>query len=1133
MVQPVGSNSSYNPFLNVPGLTDAEQSALDTLLNDLISSSDQNAIQPLTINELYASTVSTLQDLIEALKAADLQGQKNLIISNIDQSNTVIDELSNVASLILTGSQDMTTLGTDAQNVDTQASDVETARDNYNSAVQAYESYPDNSTYQQNLLNARDNLNAAIDSYNTKVATYNDEISTINAARASANADDLATTNGIVPLNPIPDGDKITFTIPPSTLVPTINDNPSQINFAFTDFQNSTLPTAISRLDANASNYNDYVQALTNLESARQALDNQVTSMNSAAAASGFDVSTDYPPLATTYNTLVSDYNTALATAQSERDTYNADVPSGSQFNWDLPTESTIPSTVSSYTPLDQVIDPTQFYENYGASDLTANYDGAYNNFISARDALNNEITAMNQAAQQSGFDVSTDYPPLASTYNQLVDQYNSALASLRTARDDYNAKVPTEAQLSWTISDQSTIPDTTTSYTPLTAITADPPQAIWEAAFQTLANNYNNAVTAYQSAKDTLNSVINSVNSTYQSSGFNIGTDYNNLADTYNAALTDYNNAVDNLLSARDAWNTLATSNTITTGIYAPPITFDIQTKSPLPVPAPSYTVSNTTIYVAPPPLSNLTFQPIYNANVYQFFSTVQLTSLTQLSNGLVSSTINFYQLLLSDIKPDLLSLIFLSRGQVASEIYEPISNNASVASSLSLGSGLSSVVLGLSNPNVEKVLSQVNFAETLRSFINDLKLKNPQGIQLALQHIFRQTGANAILASTQFALLFAFDLLKTQSPESFPINLASYVALGQALVSFSSNGGLTDLVQQTLEGQEAVAAAPNDNRKAIFSSIGNLSAFPLLFAALSDISSISGVSPAFALGLLSLNLSFGATGSQLSLRDALKSIANTPHRSDVTNAVATVLSNLGVSKSASKALSEKLMTAKNPKALIHKALAGQNNASAAANQLAQVIQLASFSPQLQSLHGALSVKKGSPEFEAIQGRLKNAGLNENLANAFVNVNSGSFLQQATQIQTETGTQALITGFQAIRDTRLAQTLSAKLGGNVNDSEGETIVKGTLNTLSGLDRLVNQTLQQMADSKHTQALEKIKDFTTKLHNPLEKPAIFLSQFTEPAKAALRYGSFYWQGTIPQITNMRTDSGPRDINIHV
>ncbi len=226
-----------------------------------------------------------------------------------------------------------------------------------------------------------------------------------------------------------------------------------------------------------------------------------------------------------------------------------------------------------------------------------------------------------------------------------------------------------------------------------------------------------------------------------------------------------------------------------------------------------------------------------------------------------------------------------------------------------------MASLVLGLASPRITQAISEVNIAEAFQSLFKAVDTAPPKTLVSNIQTVSIYGGINAALASTRFTLKIAADFLKILSPESFPANLAATLGLSQALAAISNNGGISEIVRSSLSRVGSISGLPNDNREAVLSTIGNLSAFSLIFAAAQDLGNVASNAPELALGTLALNLAFGVSGTQLSLREAVHSISNqtggvqTPSgQQDLTKAFNDILLGGGVPANFSKALALKL---------------------------------------------------------------------------------------------------------------------------------------------------------------------------------------------------------------------------------
>ena len=1011
MVNPVGPTNPVTPpegpnpdtLFNPTGLSEDTQEALNATQQEL-RDGIFIAEPSITINDLFASTVGTLLLLIEALKEADLEGNKNLFLASLEQTDVLNQSLANDATNALDEQPEMTILQTEAGEVDTAAANVTTARDNYNSAVAAYNLDP-NPPNDTNLASAISALNAAIDTYNAEVVDYNTQLQVMNDNRTATGNPSMENTNGLVPLTPIPTGEKITY--PSTDLVPSVVTAPPVITFSSTD----------------------------------------------------------------------------------------------------------------------------DLYENLGTTGIDDNYRIALSSYELALANLNGHIATMNAAALEPGFDVAVDYPPLAETYNLLVAQYNAALTSLDAEKAAYNALNLPGGPLAWTEAPLATIPTSIAVYTPLPIITTTAVNVVWTEAFTVASQDYNNAVTAYNAAQATLNATIASINAAFQAPTYVFGTDYPLLAAQYNAAIVAYNASVANLQTAITQWNDL--TNHTTLGTIGPPLNFDILPEDPL----------SLTVTIEPPPTSNIVIPTIFDTALYEVFF-ITGGDITTAVDNLTQSQQIINNLLESSAGRELLSLIFLARGKATSDLYEPNADGVSQGSSTdaAVGGTLGSILFGLSSPRLQSAISSLNVAEVVNTLFNEIGLEAPRGLAQAFQNLTVRGGVNAALASIRFVMVLAFDLLKIVSPDSFPINLASFVALAQALTAVGANGGFTDLTRQSLAGLEGVKELPNDNQEALFSTVGSLSAFALTFSALSDLGSVGGTSSEFALGSLALNISFGSTGSQLDLREALKSIPDTLQgtdldnfQKDLTDAFTDVLVSGGIAGDASQALAirfaENLYAAEDPGAFIKETLSGLDNAETLSGQIANIAILASFSPQLEGLAGKFSFGEGDPQFEVIKQRLANAGFGEDVAAAFLNVENGSFLQQAAQLNGAVGPEALQVALGAIRDLEIAVALRSELGGDVGDSDAQTLIKAALEGINSLDNQMKRIIKDLVDQDNLVAINNIADFVKELFKREEKPEVFLAELTDPSKTALRFGSLYWEGTIPKGIKMRTDSGPTEISI--
>ncbi len=1000
-ISPVSGPGSSEPLIDpftTTGLPQDTQEALEGTVQRL---RDGRILPPprITFNDLFAATVETLLDLIAALKDADFQENAGVFIAGLSYADAAIANQGISNQIVQEEIQQLEDLEEDGQAVETEKTNVLAARDDYNDAVDLYNTNPTPANLTA-LQTAASNLNSSIDAYNLAIAAYNTQLSAMEADRSSGGFDSFEATNGLTPLPLIPEGEKITF--PSTDLIPNIVTAPPLIDF-----------------DANDPLY-------TNL---------------------------DTEDIGNSYSTAFTVYSLALAD-------------------------------------------------------------------------LNNHIQAMNTLAEQPGFDPAVDYPPLAATYNDLVTAYNTALAALESERDDLNALGLPGLALNWDEEPEAAIPTSVATYTPLPAIVDSIDSFSFSDPFAATSTAYNDAVAAYETAKDALNSVIDSINSDFQDPGYTFAADYAGLAAQYNAALSDYNDAVADLETAIDDWNSLTTGSSL--GTIGAPLAFDIQQEEPLPL----------TVTTEPPPRSDIAIGVVFNGDLYVNFTTAADDNLDDTTGDLVTTQTIINDLVNSNIEPTQLSLIFLKRGQPSSEIYEPVTDalESSPQSDSSVGGSLGSLLLGIAGSEAQRALSSLDVAQTYTDLFIQGEVQAPRGLSRAIQGVFGRSLENIALGTARFAIQNASNLLEIASPGSFPINLAVFVALAEALTAVGSGDGFTEITRALLGGLEGVKELPNDNREELFETIGSLTTLAITFAALSDLGGIAGTPPEFALGTLALNLSFGSAGSQLDVREALKSLPETLQgtsldnfQEDLTGAFTDVLASGGIPGDASGALAirfaEKLFAADDPGAFIRETLSGFDNAEELGGQIANLAILATFSPQLEGLAGVFNLDEGDPRLEVVRNRLQNQGFDEGTADAFTNAGEGSFLQQAARLQSAIGPEAVRIGFSAIRDFEVGRGLSQELAGEIDAPRAQQLVKDALTGINSLENQQDRIISDLIQRDNLKAIDLAQEFAGQVTEKAEKLDVFLESVVNPANSALLYNSVYYEGMIPRKRNMDVSPG--------
>ncbi len=1003
MTSPISPTSGGGPLLPLnstppPNLTQEELdtlSSLDFALRSGLPESDR-----ISINDFYDSVVNTLLELIQNLREADLQGNRNILLTAVDQSNEVLAALTKQSTLVQSQQTKMTDLISEAQALNDQKDVIDSARDDYNAAVTEYLDYLGTglpASAPADLAAARDALNQAITHYNDLVSNYQGTIDAIDAARTDAGVPPIEQTNALPIVKPIPDSELIDFD--PTAVSP---DKPA--------------PVLIPPIDLN-------------------------------------------PPMA--------------------------------------------------------VFDPS-FGAFDGGLTIDDDYQTAYNNFINIRTELNQLIITIN----------ATEDPNVALNlriaYNLLVTQYNSALSTLSTERDNLNAKMPSGGPL---IPDPMIDPadplPLTGTISPYPLSTFDDPvqQSDWTLFFEQAKDNYNQALSDYLSARDALNNVINTINNAYNDPGFDFSTDYDGLKTTYNNALADYNTALGNLLDERDKWNSFVSTyddgaDTILFNQDAP--------EDPLP----------DNPGGIPPPRSDVSVLGIDTANFqYTIYSSdFETVGTTDIVNKVIQTNTDLHQTIdLALQNKTLLSLIFLARGSPTSEIYEPSSTASGSAGTLaSPASGsLAGLVLGLGSPRVTEAISEVNVAEAFESLFKAVDAAPPKTLASNIQTVSIYGGINAALASTRFALKIAADFLKILSPESFPANLAASLGLSQALAAISNNGGFSEIVRSSLSKVGSIAGLPNNNREAVLSTIGNLSAFTLVFAAAQDLGNVASSSPELALGTLALNLAFGVSGTQLSLREAVHSISNqtggeqTPSgQQDLTKAFDDILLGGGLPAGLSKALaiklSSKLFYVDNPTAFLR-----EEAPKELVGSLANITTFAALLPQRSQLQNLLGLTQGQAAKEAIINRFKRRGFSENAAAQFINIanKNQSVLRTVAQLQSQIGPQATLAGFSALRDLQIASSLGQKLKGELSQSDAQSLIKEALTSINSLENTQDRIIKEFVKEDNRKAVQKAAELAQSLYKEREKPSLLLEEMLNPTKAMLHAASsLMGEGLLPQST---------------
>ncbi len=462
-ISPIGGGGPILPLNSTPPPTLTQQD-LDTLssLNFALKAGLPDS-EKISINDFYDSVVDTLLDLIQNLRDADLQSDRNILLTGVDQSNAVLAALTRQSELVQSQETKMTDLIGEAEAINDQKDVIDSARDDYNAAVANYLNYLDTGlplTAPDDLADARDALNQAITHYNVLVGTYQGTIDAINAERAEAGVPLIEETNALPIVVPIPDSELIDFdptAVPPDkpapVLIPPIELDPPMAVF----------DPNFGAFDGGLTIDDDYETAYNNFINIRTQLNQLIFAIN---AAEDPDVALN---LRIAYNQLVTGYNSALSTLTAERDNLNNKMPSGGPLIPDpgidpadlLPLLGSIsPYPLSTFNDPVQQSDWTLFFEQ--AKD---NYNQALSDYLDARDTLNGIIDTINDAYNDPGFDFSTEYDGLKTMYNDALDDYNAALGNLIDERDTWNDFVTTYDDGAYSIlfdhnGDEAPLPD-------------------------------------------------------------------------------------------------------------------------------------------------------------------------------------------------------------------------------------------------------------------------------------------------------------------------------------------------------------------------------------------------------------------------------------------------------------------------------------------------------------------------------------------------------------------------------------------------------------------------------------------------------------------------------------------------
>jgi hypothetical protein len=963
--------------------------------------------------------------------------------------------------------------------------------------------------YEETIIDhiaVREDLNALIDLINDSDAStvgetfaiqYNNLVDFFNASVRELQSQRAVLNNYIVN-----DADKI----------PEINIDPLEKISDSTTTPLSSINTANPPMPSFR-----LLEARNDIREIVQELDDVINSIN------GSDLPLDQS-LVNQYNSLANQYNNALSDYKGEINNYNNIVEDFFKLPQtdiaDLESIGTEPDLPLAFPaiPASEILLP-----------IGRRYQDAANDFIAIREELNDLI-----------FDIISDDlidEDRVEQYNALVEQYNTALAVLINEINLLNSVVPEGSEIQDPGIETLEEININTAPSSLEEIVADPPEIDPISFFSDAADIYNEAVSDFLEARDVFNAVLEEINDAFNDPAFNFETDYEALKDLHNNALIDYNAALNNLLEERDVWNNFVDKH----ARGANNVLFDHHgDKAPLPDDPADI----------PPPRSNVSVLSINrDLNQFEDVRTGRSRELTNFVRNLLSSPTDILALLeLASQDRNLLSLIFLARGKATSELYQPIATAASAAggSPSAQGGGLASLVLGLASPRIQSALSSIELTEAIEGLFESADASPPAGLPGLVQSITTNGGVGAALSSTRFALKLVADFLEVLSPESFPVNLAAALGMSQALASISNNGGFSEITRSALSGVGSIDGLPNDNQEALFDSIGNLSAFTLVFAAAADLGNVVNKAPQLALGTLALNLSFGISGTQLDLREAIKSIKNVLGdeqlpglQQTLAEAFADILAAGGIEGDASEELAVRLASdlfaAEDPESILREIAP-----EALQGPLANLVALASFSPDQALFEDLLLLAEREGGLEAIENRFRRRGIDEDLASDFIDIagQEQSALRSVAQLEARLGPEAVQAGFTALRDLEIASSLNQKLKGELGQSDAQSLIREALTSINSLDNIQERIIREFVEEEQIEAVRTAADAAKELFREREEPSLYLSRLQQPTRAMIHAASSIMaEGTLPPSTapGLRTfpSSASREIDFRV
>jgi len=470
-----------------------------------------------------------------------------------------------------------------------------------------------------------------------------------------------------------------------------------------------------------------------------------------------------------------------------------------------------------------------------------------------------------------------------------------------------------------------------------------------------------------------------------------------------------------------------------------------------------------------------------------------------------------------------ELLSIFFLSRGRASMEVKTAENYGALVAQSSAQGATLSSVALGLGGLNVDSLLAGANLANVVNDTNFNISIGS-QSLKTAVQNAVVRGGAAGALSSVRFALAEVGQRLKGIDPDSDVVKIATETALVQNLQKVFTSPEFNAAIALNIASEPAFAGLALQDQQ----TLAGLTAALASTAVLSEggyALALRSEQPDLVLGTLALNLTFGLQGTQLGLREMIKSLRETlgTNTSELSDAFTDVLLASGLSSEQAREIAIRLatglLTAEDPLAFLREILKGVLPSEKTIEQLVATIILAAFTHDVSV--NALRTKED--EIERIRKDLEWGGHDPKLADQFREISNGegSALQILNKEVATLGPEATETAFNSLLSVRLEGSLIEKLSGEVGKSEAQIMAKEAISLLNSFYVQMADLVKRLQELGNASGIYSGAQFILKPWRKGQDPAAFLSKLAEIPQGAAMF-SIYLEGLKSPSVNMKT-----------